>query len=83
VARVDVSTKAGGRTTSTREKKSSLPFSFKIIAGSYERLLYGLEGTTSVSVGKMGAHGKNEWDSSGCGQTREGAWKYLQVLILL
>jgi hypothetical protein len=35
------------------------------------------------AVGKTGARGKNEWDSSGCGQTREGARKYLQVLILL
>ncbi|KAH9987501.1 WD40-repeat-containing domain protein [Russula vinacea] len=31
------------------EDKISLPSSFKIIAGSYERLLYGLEGTVSVS----------------------------------
>jgi protein MAK11 len=45
---VSVSTKAGGL-TSRREKKTSFPSSFKIIAGSYERLLYGLEGTTSVS----------------------------------
>jgi protein MAK11 len=42
---VDVSTKV----TSRREKKTSFPSSFKVIAGSYERLLYGLEGTTSVS----------------------------------
>ena len=40
---VDVSTKA------RREKRTSFPSSFKIIAGSYERLLYGLEGTTSIS----------------------------------
>ena len=33
-----------GSLTSRREK-TSLPSSFKIIAGSYERLLYGLEGT--------------------------------------
>jgi protein MAK11 len=45
---VSVSTKAGGL-TSRKEKKISFPSSFKIIAGSYERLLYGLEGTTSVS----------------------------------
>jgi protein MAK11 len=44
---VSVSTKAGGLTART-EKKTPLPSSFKIIAGSYERLLYGLEGTTSV-----------------------------------
>ena len=44
---VSVSTKAGG--LASRTKKTSLPSSFKIIAGSYERLLYGLEGTTSVS----------------------------------
>jgi WD40 repeat protein len=53
-ARVDlsVSTKVVGL-TSTRErekKKTSFPSSFKIIVGSYERLLYGLEGTTSVST---------------------------------
>lgn len=52
-ARVDVSvsTKAGGLTARReREKKTtSFPSSFKIIVGSYERLLYGLEGTTSVS----------------------------------
>ena len=47
---VSVSTKAGGLTsTREREKKTSFPSSFKIIVGSYERLLYGLEGTTSVS----------------------------------
>jgi protein MAK11 len=43
-----VSTKVGSL-TSRREEKTSFPSSFKIIAGSYERLLYGLEGTTSVS----------------------------------
>ncbi|KAF8489911.1 WD40-repeat-containing domain protein [Russula emetica] len=49
-ARVDVSTKASDLTSrKEREKKTSFPSSFKIIAGSYERLLYGLEGTTSVS----------------------------------
>ena len=37
-----------GSLTSRREK-TSFPSSFKIIAGSYERLLYGLEGTVSVS----------------------------------
>ena len=47
---VDVSTKASGQTSRTdEEKKTTFPSSFKIIAGSYERLLYGLEGTTSVS----------------------------------
>jgi len=45
---VSVSTKVGGL-TSRREKKTSPPSSFKIVTGSYERLLYGLEGTTSVS----------------------------------
>jgi protein MAK11 len=30
-------------------RESSLPSSFKIIAGSYERLLYGLQATVSVS----------------------------------
>jgi protein MAK11 len=51
-ARVDdVSTEAGdaGLTSGREKKKTSLPSSFKIIAGSYERLLYGLEGTVSVS----------------------------------
>lgn len=55
-ARVDdvsaISTKVDGPTSrrEKREKKTpSLPSSFKIIVGSYERLLYGLEGTTSVS----------------------------------
>jgi protein MAK11 len=50
-ARVDVSTKASGLTSrrEKREKKTSFPSSFKIIVGSYERLLYGLEGTTSLS----------------------------------
>ncbi len=47
----DVSTvREAGDATSTRGgQKTSLPSSFKIIAGSYERLLYGLEGTASVS----------------------------------
>jgi protein MAK11 len=36
-------------TSPEREKGSSLPSSFKVIAGSYERLLYGLQGTVSVS----------------------------------
>jgi len=44
---VSVSTKASGPTS--RREKTSFPSSFKIIAGSYERLLYALEGTTSVS----------------------------------
>ncbi|KAH9987132.1 WD40-repeat-containing domain protein [Russula compacta] len=35
--------------TSEKKQESSLPSSFKIIVGSYERLLYGLEGTLSVS----------------------------------
>lgn len=51
-ARVDVSVSTkGGVLTSTREKekKTSFPTSFKVIVGSYERLLYGLEGTASVS----------------------------------
>jgi protein MAK11 len=48
-AQVDVSTNAVVGLTSRREKKTSFPSSFKIIVGSYERLLYGLEGTTSVS----------------------------------
>jgi len=34
---------------SAREQDSSLPSSFKIIAGSYERLLYGLQGSVSLS----------------------------------
>ncbi|KAH9962668.1 WD40-repeat-containing domain protein [Russula dissimulans] len=34
---------------SRKEQDSSLPSSFKIIAGSYERLLYGLQGTVSLS----------------------------------
>jgi protein MAK11 len=56
---VDASTEAGDAAAaaaaglaSEREQKegtSLLPSSFKIIAGSYERLLYGLEGTVSVS----------------------------------
>ena len=50
----DVSTKA------RREKKTSFPSSFKIIAGSYERLLYGLEGTTSISS-SAGALEELEW----------------------
>ena len=43
--------KAGdpGLTAGTEQRTTSLPSSFKIIAGSYERLLYGLEGTVSVS----------------------------------
>ena len=47
----DVSTEAGdaGLTSARAQQKISLPSSFKIIAGSYERLLYGLEGTVSVS----------------------------------
>jgi protein MAK11 len=49
-ARVDVSTKASCLISRReREKKISFPSSFKIIVGSYERLLYGLEGTTSAS----------------------------------
>jgi len=35
--------------TSGKEEKASLSSSFKVIAGSYERLLYGLQGTVSVS----------------------------------
>ncbi|KAI0251415.1 WD40-repeat-containing domain protein [Lactifluus subvellereus] len=34
---------------SDKEPESSLPSSFKIIAGSYERLLYGLQGTVSAA----------------------------------
>ena len=47
----DVPREAGdaGLTSARAQQKSSLPSSFKIIAGSYERLLYGLEGTVSVS----------------------------------
>ena len=47
----DVPREAGdaGLTSTRAQQKSSLPSSFKIIAGSYERLLYGLEGTVSVS----------------------------------
>ena len=43
----EVSTSADGPTS--RREETSFPSSFKIIVGSYERLLYGLEGTTSVS----------------------------------
>ena len=51
-ARVDgVLTEAGDAgLTSGREQKTSLPSSFKIIVGSYERLLYGLEGTVSSAA---------------------------------
>jgi protein MAK11 len=46
----DVSTKPrDAGLTSEREQEPSLPSSFKLMAGSYERLLYGLEGTVSVS----------------------------------
>lgn len=45
--------------TSGREQESSLPSSFKIIAGSYERLLYGLQGTVSVS--SPNASSEFEW----------------------
>lgn len=46
----DVSTKPrDAGLTSEREQEPSLPSSFKIMAGSYERLLYGLQGTVSVS----------------------------------
>jgi protein MAK11 len=46
----DISTKSGDAgLTLEREQEPPLPFSFKIIAGSYERLLYGLQGTVSVS----------------------------------
>ena len=50
-ARVDVSTEVRdpGLTSGIEQRTTSLPSSFKIIAGSYERLLYGLEGTISVS----------------------------------
>jgi protein MAK11 len=48
-ARVDVAGDTVGLTSGKEQKKTSLPSSFKIIAGSYERLLYGLEGTVSVS----------------------------------
>jgi len=44
----DDSTKPGAA-GSEREQESSLPSSFKIIAGSYERLLYGLQATVSAS----------------------------------
>jgi protein MAK11 len=46
----DVPTEAGDTSqTSGREHESSLPSSFKIIAGSYDRLLYGLQVTISTS----------------------------------
>lgn len=46
----DESTKPGDASlTSEREQDALLPSSFKIIAGSYERLLYGLQGTVSAS----------------------------------
>ncbi|KAH9479299.1 p21-activated protein kinase-interacting protein 1-like [Psilocybe cubensis] len=32
----------------THEEKAQLPNSFKVVAGSYEKLLYGLEGTVTV-----------------------------------
>jgi protein MAK11 len=38
---------ADASVTSRKVHESSLPSSFKIIAGSYERLLYGLQGTVS------------------------------------
>ena len=46
----DVSTKPGDASLiSDREQDALLPSSFKVIAGSYERLLYGLQGTVSAS----------------------------------
>ena len=60
--RVDVSAEAGdaGLTSGTEQRTTSLPSSFKIIAGSYERLLYGLEGTVSVSS-SAGSESELEW----------------------
>jgi len=55
-----LSTKPGDSgLTSGREQEPSLPSSFKIIAGSYERLLYGLQGTVSVS--SPNASSELEW----------------------
>lgn len=61
-ARDDVSTEArvAGLTSGTEQRTTSLPSSFKIIAGSYERLLYGLEGTVSVSS-SAGSESELEW----------------------
>jgi hypothetical protein len=48
---VSVSSKAGGLTSRReREKNTSFSSSFKIIAGSHERLLNGLEGTAELVV---------------------------------
>ena len=49
-ARVNVPTEAGDAgLTAKRKQQTSFPSSFKIVAGSYERLLYGLEGTATIS----------------------------------
>ncbi|KAJ7580230.1 WD40-repeat-containing domain protein [Mycena floridula] len=42
--------------TKGKEKAVELPSSFKIVAGSYEKLLYGLEGTLSVEDGDLKFH---------------------------
>ncbi|KAI0295403.1 WD40-repeat-containing domain protein [Multifurca ochricompacta] len=44
--------------TSGKEQESSLPSSFKVIAGSYERILYGLQGNVSIA---SSASSQLEW----------------------
>lgn len=48
-----ISSKAQGKKKSTAEEDgpAALPSSFKIVAGSYEKLLYGLNGSTSIGEG--------------------------------
>ena len=54
-----LSTKPGDSDLTSGREQPSLPSSFKIIAGSYERLLYGLQGTVSVS--SPNASSELEW----------------------
>lgn len=67
---VPVSTKGKGKEPKVKEPKKApkikkrklvqedvqLPTSFKVVAGSYEKLLYGLEGTVDVEDSKLQFH---------------------------
>lgn len=48
-------TKAKGK-AKVRDEASPLPRSFKIVAGSYEKLLYGLDGALSPAEGEAGGY---------------------------
>ncbi|KII86061.1 hypothetical protein PLICRDRAFT_44519 [Plicaturopsis crispa FD-325 SS-3] len=68
--------KAKETRASDDDYRSPLPSTFKIIAGSYEKLLYGLEGSVSLSASSDSASSNSAEDSGGYNDGSGGGYKF-------